>query len=162
MNWIVAILALVSPLTTAAGPADGPPMRMCVVVDGVMNNAGGAFQDPELREVVRQLPAARVWYAKQFQSDVVELVREDCPIRAELRGYIKTDLGRTVEIHFFFGGSLRGIKRVLAEQSPQETARNVIPYLELFAWEVRPSTSPKRPPSIVAGLQKAPGRPPSS
>jgi hypothetical protein len=138
-------------------------MRMCVVVGSNFNSNGGPFQesDPELSEVVGQLPAARVWFAREFQTDVVELVREDCPIRAVLRGYIKTALGRTVEIHFFLGGSKRGMKRVLVEQSPQETARNVIPYLEQFVWEVRLSTSREQPSSIAA-LQKGPGRPPSS
>ncbi len=162
MSWIVAILALASPLTTAAGPADGLPMRMCVVVGSILNG-NGLFQDSdaELKEVLRHLPAARVWFVRQFQLDVVELVREDCPIKAELRGYIRTDLGRTVDIHFFLGDSRRGMKRVLAEQSPQETARNVIPYLEQFVWEVRLSTTSKRPSSI-ATLRKGPGRPPSS
>jgi hypothetical protein len=155
VNWIVAILALASPLT-AAGPADGPPMRMCVLVGGVMNSNGVAFRNPELTEVVRQLPAARVWFAKEFQLDVVELVGEDCPIRAELR-YIKTDLPwRTVEIHFFLGDSRWGMKRVLAAQSPQETARNVIPYLEQFVWEVRLSTSPEST-RMRELIQAAPG-----
>jgi hypothetical protein len=88
VNWIVAILALVSPLTTAAEPTDGPPMRMCVVVGSMLNSNDVPFQEshPELKEVVRELPAARVWFAKQFRLDVVELVGEDCPVRAELRG----------------------------------------------------------------------------
>ena len=138
MKWIVAILALVSPLAAAAGPADRPPLRMCVVVGSL------AFQesDPELKQVVDQLRAARLWYAREFQFDVVELelVRQDCPIRAVLSGYVRTALGLTVQIDFFFGGSTWGMKRVFAEQSPLETARNVIPFLEQFAWELRPIT----------------------
>ncbi len=134
MKWIVAILALGSPLTTAAGPADRPPLRMCVVV--------GSESNFELKDVRGQLAVARLWYAKQFQLDVVELelVKEDCPIRAVLSGYVRTALGLTVEIDLFLGGSRWGTKRVFAERSPQETARNVIPILEHFAWELRPFT----------------------